>query len=131
MTDPLTGGCACGAVRYAAQGEPKFAFICQCRACQQMSGSDHAVGFGIDTANLTVAGPLNRYDRVADSGHSVTTHFCPQCGTPIYNDPARAAGLCMVTVGSLDDPSAVRPDRIFYAEQKISWDLVTTPTGSP
>lgn len=87
-----------------------------------MTGADHSVAIGIGTENLTVNGTLSRYDRTAASGHTVSTYFCPECGAPIYNDPARAKGLAMVTVGSLDNPSQVTPDRIFYAEDRIPWD---------
>ena len=117
MTVPLTGGCACGAVRYTIAGAPKFAFICQCRACQQMTGSDHAAGFGLDAENLTITGALKHFERTAASGHAVRTYFCAHCSAPVYNDPERAVGLVMVHIGSLDDPSAVTPDRIFYPEK--------------
>lgn len=121
------GGCACGAVRYTVMGAPKFAFYCQCRACQKMTGSDHATGFGLDAKNLTVSGALKHHERLAASGHAVRTYFCATCCAPIYNDPERAADLVMVHLGSLDDPSAVIPDRIFHAEERIPWDTITVP----
>lgn len=127
MSAPLTGGCACGGVRYTAAGPAKFAFYCQCRACQQMTGSDHAAGFGLDAENLTLTGALTHYERIAASGHAVRTYFCAKCHAPIYNDPTRATGLVMLHLGSLDDPSAITPDRIFYADERISWDEITLP----
>jgi hypothetical protein len=39
MTDPkqpvLSGGCQCGAVRYALYAEPEGASVCHCRMCQK------------------------------------------------------------------------------------------------
>jgi len=125
MTATLTGGCACGDVRYTIAGAPKFAFYCQCRACQQMTGSDHAAGFGLGAENLTLTGALKHHERTAASGHAVRTYFCAKCYAPIYNDPERAAGLVMVHLGSLDDPSAVTPDQIFHADEKIAWDCTS------
>lgn len=41
MTQPYTGGCACGAIRYATRHAPIFQNHCQCRDCQRRSGTGH------------------------------------------------------------------------------------------
>jgi hypothetical protein len=41
MTQPYTGGCACGAIRYATRHAPVFQNHCQCRDCQRRSGTGH------------------------------------------------------------------------------------------
>jgi hypothetical protein len=41
MTQPCTGGCACGAIRYATRHAPVFQNHCQCRDCQRRSGTGH------------------------------------------------------------------------------------------
>ena len=64
----LTGGCACGAVRFTATGAPKFAFICQCRSCQHLSGSGNAVQFCHDAAGFSSTGPVAEWARQTDSG---------------------------------------------------------------
>jgi hypothetical protein len=38
----LTGGCQCGAVRYALYAEPERASICHCRMCQKALGNAFA-----------------------------------------------------------------------------------------
>ena len=35
----ITGGCQCGAVRYALHEEPTGAHICHCRMCKKAFGS--------------------------------------------------------------------------------------------
>ena len=38
-TPAMTGGCQCGAVRYALMAEPTHASICHCRMCQKAFGN--------------------------------------------------------------------------------------------
>jgi hypothetical protein len=35
---PLTGGCLCGALRYEAEGEPRYAGLCYCADRQKATG---------------------------------------------------------------------------------------------
>ena len=123
----LTGGCACGAVRFTAQGAPRFAFICQCRDCQKLSGSGHAVQFCHDADAFEVTGDVATWQRSSAAGHAVTKMFCPTCGTPIYGTTARAPAIVMALAGALDDPGAITPDRIFFHDEAQPWDTASVP----
>ena len=122
MSTSLTGGCACGKVRFSANGAPKFAFICQCRSCQHLSGSGHAVQFCHDADAFAVIGETACWERTTDGGSTVAKIFCPTCGTPIYGTTTRADSIVMVLAGALDDPSKITPDRIFFADEAQPWD---------
>ena len=37
MSGKITGGCACGAIRYDVTAEPYTAYCCHCNACQKRS----------------------------------------------------------------------------------------------
>ena len=39
MSDEVTGGCACGRVRYTAPIDNDEAYLCHCRMCQRATGS--------------------------------------------------------------------------------------------
>lgn len=80
MSDPISGGCHCGAVRYEASGEPKFAAHCQCTDCRKFSGSAHKSFMMIPADGWAVTGKVTGYDYGAGSGAVVTHHFCPICG---------------------------------------------------
>ena len=53
MSSKVTGGCQCGAVRYAASGTLDNAHICHCRMCQKAVGNYlHAALAGAPNARL-------------------------------------------------------------------------------
>jgi MFS family permease len=97
MSDAFTGGCACGAIRYEISAKPLFMNHCQCRDCQQTSGTGHGSYLTFpNRAAVKLTGQANHWDKVADSGNVKTRGFCPSCGTPVYLTfaamPVQAAG---------------------------------------
>ena len=125
MTSPtLTGGCACGAVRYEIAGDPGFSFLCQCRRCQRATGSGHAPGFKVERDKLSITGTLTAYRVAADSGYLVSHEFCPVCGSPVLSATARFPDSCSIYAGSLDDPSAFKPEMVIFTSSAQPWDHV-------
>lgn len=122
MTEAITGGCACGAIRYKATGQPKYMGNCHCRDCQQATGSAFFPAVLVLTDEFTLeSGQPKWFDRVADSGNTLSRGFCPDCGSPIFlKNPARAGGIVLYA-GSLDDPSIYRPSRNIYLKSAQHW----------
>src|SRR5690606_10428686 len=101
----LEGGCYCGAVRYAAEGEPVMKAQCHCRECQYISGGAPNLFFLAPEAGVAdTKGAPKRFSR-SDLEQPVTREFCETCGTHLVT---RRPGLSpvIVKVGTLDDPSA-------------------------
>lgn len=112
-----TGGCQCGAVRYALYAEPTDPHICHCRMCQKAFGSFFAPLTGVtleDFALTRGALSLFRSSEAAERG------FCANCGTPLtfhYVDSPRIA----VAIGSLDHPELVPPRMQYGIEGRMPW----------
>jgi hypothetical protein len=121
MTPTLTGGCACGAVRYEATGRPVFQNHCHCRDCQRRSGTGHGSYLSF-VGGVTVSGPTATWAVAADSGNRKTHAFCPTCGTPVFVTFAAMPGLVALHAASLDDPGAFAPTAVTFAARGLSWD---------
>ncbi len=52
--EALTGGCQCGAVRYALDEQPTNPHICHCRMCQKAFGSFFAPLMSVSVKNFEV-----------------------------------------------------------------------------
>jgi hypothetical protein len=107
MGKPYTGGCACGAIRYAISGEPMVSNDCQCRDCQRESGTGHGSHLTFARAGVTVTGEATHWDMVCDSGNVKTRAFCPVCGSPIFMTFAAMPDVFTIRAASLDDPGAI------------------------
>lgn len=138
MTDrrPVhSGGCQCGAVRYALYAEPSSVSICHCRMCQKAFGSFFAPLAGVPKTDYAVTrGAVS----IFNSSAAVERGFCNACGTPLtfaYTQPGcEPAGeniddAVYVSIGSLDEPERVKPLKQFGTERRMPWfsDLHTLP----
>jgi hypothetical protein len=125
MSEPYTGGCACGAIRYEIAAEPLFMNDCQCRDCQSRSGAGHGSYLTFPSAGVKMlTGEATRWDIVADSGNVKTHAFCPVCGTPVYLTFAAMPDIFTVHAASLEDPGRFRPQAVTYRIRGHAWDRI-------
>lgn len=115
-----TGGCLCGAIRYRLRGDPVVARICWCRDCQHLAGNG-TVNAIFPSAAIVVDGTLAEYDGQADSGNRIRRRFCPRCGSHLFADSTGRPQLTVVRVGTLDDPSTIRPTANSWGASAPAW----------
>ena len=125
MPASFSGGCACGAIRYACASEPLFMGNCHCRDCQRATGSAYfaAVSVSEPAFRLTTGTPAV-YEKQADSGSTMRRMFCSQCGSPVFLTNSARPNLVVLYAASVDDPSWVRPARDIYTESAQPWDYM-------
>ena len=117
MTDRITGGCQCGAIRYAISGPLGRPSICHCRMCQKAFGSFFAPLVGLKLADFEVTrGEI----AVFKSSDLVERGFCRDCGTPLTMFDLDGDKID-VSIGSLDKPAAVRPVIQYGVESRLPW----------
>ena len=115
-----TGACLCGAIRYRLTAEPVVSRICWCRDCQRLS-SNGTVNAIFPTASIEISGVPGEHVSVADSGHAVRRRFCPACGSHLFADSTGRLGLTVVRIGTLDDPSSIRPAANIWTSSAPAW----------
>ena len=119
MSDPvtMTGGCQCGAVRYAFEGEPDRVHACHCRMCQKAVGGPFAVICPVPKAAFRVTRGEIAWFHSSDVARR---GFCRTCGTPLIFDYPHDPGLG-VMAGSLDRPDLVTPVIQYGTEAQVPW----------
>lgn len=103
-------------------GEPDKVSSCNCTACQRRTGSVFGVAayFG-ETSLVSQTGDSKAYERKADSGGTVSMHFCPDCGTTVYWRLTMYPDQLGVAVGCFADPGFPAPERTVWACNKHHW----------
>ena len=112
MAEQMTGGCACGRVRYTATVEPNEAYLCHCRMCQKSTGSISIAFVNAKLDQLSWNGEPDWYD----SSPIAKRPYCRECGTSLGFLFKRDAEKMDLTVASFDDPSPFTPKHHFGAE---------------
>ena len=127
----INGRCLCGKVTYSASADPVFVGICHCTSCQKVTGTAFASVVAIPTATLTVTGETTNFDGVGDSGKPTHRSFCPACGSTVTESADIMAGVTMVTIGSLNDPSPFKPAMQIYCDSALPWATLPDLQGFP
>lgn len=126
----MTGGCACGAIRYRVTEKPLIVHACHCRDCQKLTGSAFVINLWIERELVETDAPRLQYYRLtAGSGNPHDVYCCPDCGTRLWSRFAAVPGdTIMLRAGTLDDPAAVTPDVHIFTRSKLPW--VRLPDGA-
>jgi hypothetical protein len=114
---PITGGCQCGAVRYAMHvSVVEKPHVCHCRMCQRATGGLFAALAGCPKDRLE----WTRGEPALFASSSLATRgFCRDCGTPLTFAYNQKQARIYVTIGSLDDPARTPIERQYGAESKL------------
>lgn len=117
----VEGGCLCGAIRYAVEGEPLVVAICHCTHCQKQSGSAFSVVGAVRDGAYRQTGETKVFADTTDSGKPLARHFCGTCGSPIVSVAASMPGLTIVKAGTLDRPADWVPTVEAYGDHAVGW----------
>ena len=110
------GGCACGALRFEARGEPLHVGLCHCLTCRHRHGAPL-------NAFATYAAAQVRWDgpgRPWRSGERSIRQGCATCGAPIFwaDD---AGEFIELHLGSFDEVGTLAPRYEIWTSRREPW----------
>src|ERR1700733_14036504 len=113
----LTGGCQCGAIRFALSAAPTKVSICHCRMCQKASGAPFASFAEIEKGDFAwTRGQPAAFPPppTAERG------FCRACGTPLSFRRIDGPRIEILT-GAFDRPDLLVPTHQYGTEARLGW----------
>ena len=126
----LTGGCRCGAVRYAISLDrlPPV-YCCHCLACQSGSGSAFSEQAVVPDGSIEVSGPILDYRFIRPDGTPGHHRLCAECYTRLWSTSGSFPGLAIVRAGTLDRSQQLVPRAHMWARRKQAW--IEMPSDVP
>ena len=111
MAEQMTGGCACGRMRYTATVDNDDAYLCHCRMCQRATGSVSIAFKNLKKSDVAWAHEPDWFH----SSPIAQRPYCRKCGTSLgfaHPDSEKID----ITVASFDAPERFRPTAHFGVE---------------
>jgi hypothetical protein len=119
-----SGGCLCGALRYEAEGEPKFAGHCYCADCRKASGSGFIPFMGFAAEAVRFHGESLKFASKAASGGEAVRNSCPVCGSLVFGGIVGKDKSHTIYAGTLDDPSLFHPTVAVFTYGRPDWAVI-------
>ena len=117
MSNQIEGGCLCGAVRFAATGEPINVAWCHCQSCRKHTGAPVSVFLAFRRDLFTVIeGQVTKFN----SSPGRWRGFCARCGSTLTCEGERSPET-HIHIGAIDDPAQFTPSRHIFAEERLPW----------
>jgi hypothetical protein len=112
MDEQMSGGCACGRVRYSVTIHDHDAYLCHCRMCQRATGSISIAFKSVKQAEVSWDHAPDWFD----SSPIAQRPYCRECGTSLGFKFKEGYENLDLTVASFDDPSPFTPTHHFGTE---------------
>lgn len=130
MSDPITGGCLCGKIRYTVSQALSAIIACHCTNCQKASGTGASHNAAVPTSAVTfTSGTPKLFNDTAASGNILKRYFCADCGSPIYSQREKMPEMMVLKVGTLDNSSGMKLVMNIWTKSARPWMHIDPATS--
>jgi len=120
MIQKVTGGCLCGAVRYAVSGPFTGFYLCHCKQCQKLTGSAFASNISAHPQTIEWLEGAQHVSAYQHPTREFSRAFCCLCGSalPFVN---KSGTSLIIPAGSLDEQPAIEPQANIFSAEEARW----------
>jgi hypothetical protein len=102
--------------------------MCHCLECQRRTGAVNSNQARFRREQITFNGTAAAWRRTGESGNTLTSNFCPACGSTVYFENEAVPGIVTVAIGNFADPNFPAPAISVWEETRHPW--VSLPSGT-
>jgi hypothetical protein len=119
----LTGGCGCGAVRFALSEPPRSAAYCHCTRCQARTGTGAQASARVAPGSVTITGGTEHVrDWTLEDG--MAKSFCELCGCHLFARRRDGGEIAAVRMSAFDGDPGVRPSLRQFVAYAAAWEPI-------
>ena len=116
-TSRSTGGCACGAVRFSAEGKPYRVGLCHCLDCRKQHGAPFSSSAVFPADRVAFAGDEPGVFAISEKGRR---YFCYKCGSPVFYRE-EGSDEVELAIGAFDDVGRFAPTYESWVLRREPW----------
>ena len=117
-TQPTTGHCLCGTVRFATDARPLSTNFCHCESCRRHTGGAVAAFVSFRKEAVRWSGAERTGYR---SSPAVLRSFCARCGSPLAYEHDRTPDEIDLYLGAFDEPGAFPAAKHIHVGERVAW----------
>ncbi len=117
---PLTGACACGAVRFAVSAPLVDAGYCHCHRCQARTGTEASLNGVTADGSFAITQGAERVGVWRPEGGNPKA-FCTACGSALWAGEPTGEGPIVVRFGALQGDPGIAPRWRQWMESAPAW----------
>ena len=122
MSEPVTGHCLCGSVRFEVSGLHSARY-CHCTRCQRRTGTASSVQARFEAENLRYLSG-EELVRAWQPPDGFAKLFCSQCGSSLLSRNPDDPRVMSVRLGVLDGDPGIRPEARQYVADAAPWEPI-------
>jgi hypothetical protein len=119
----LTGGCGCGAVRFALSEPFVSASYCHCTRCQRRTGTAASANGRAAPGSFRVVQGEEHVRAWAPEG-GAEKHYCGRCGSHLFSRAPGDPPTIGVRLGAVDGDPGIRPQWHQFVAYAASWEAI-------
>jgi len=122
-TPVLTGGCGCGAVRFAVLEPPIAAMYCHCTRCQRRTGVGASLSARLAPGSFVLT-EGEEHVGVWAPERGFEKCFCSRCGSALFSRNPAEPTMVAVRFGAIDGDPGIRPTFRQFVTYAPAWDVI-------
>jgi len=119
-SEEVSGGCLCGAVRFAVRLPSLGCVHCHCSMCRRNHGAGYVTWFAVPLDRLALTRGADALVRYASSEHG-SRSFCGRCGSSLFCDNTSHPDRVDVALGAMDGPIDREPQLHIHFGSRAAW----------
>jgi hypothetical protein len=123
LSEPLTGGCLCGGVRFEVTEPLLRASYCHCTRCQRRTGTAASAQARVAPGALRILSG-DELVRAWQPESGFAKEFCSRCGSQLWSRNPDHPEVISVRLGAFDSDPGIRPGHRQFVAYAAIWEEI-------